>query len=246
MPYIYKITNTINNKVYIGQTSLTPEIRFNKHKRCYKSNCCSKLYKAMRKYGKENFIIETICETNVPNEDEKYWIQYYNSVKEGYNITYGGEGGSSLGTEEELKVIECYKLFKSIHKVNKQLGYSREYIRNILKKYHVKYDNINNSKNINEKLIIDTYNQEKQITTVSKILNISERTIRKYLRKNNIEIYNHKNDKFIYIACDIETKEEIKKFLNIIDNNICQCIDRVINGKRKSYKGYYWKKILKT
>lgn len=109
-------------------------------------------------------------------------------------------------------------------------------------------------KKINEKLIIDTYNKEKQITTVSKILNISEKTIRKYLRKNNIEIYNHKNDKFIYIACDKEAKkeikkfynrEEIKKFLNIFNIDIYGYIERVINGELKSYKGYYWKKILK-
>jgi len=254
MSYIYKITNLINGKVYIGQTSLTPEIRFDKHKRCYKSNGCSKLYRAMRKYGKENFIVETICETNNPDIDEKYWIKYYNSVELGYNISYGGEGGTLKSEKDENIIIESFKRLQSIRKVYKETGYSRDYIRNTLKLHNIDYNSKNTLKNIDEKLIIEKYHKLKEVLKVSKELGISEKTIRKYLRKNNIEIFNHKNDRYIYIACDKITHEEIKRFnnreeinlfLNKENYDIINRIERVINSERKSYNGYYWKKILK-
>ena len=61
---IYKITNKINNKCYIGQTIKTAEERWKEHKRNINinhSNCINKtLYKAMRKYGIENFTFEVI------------------------------------------------------------------------------------------------------------------------------------------------------------------------------------------
>lgn len=252
MPYIYKITNLINNKVYIGQTNLTPEIRFNKHKKSYLSNSCPKLYRAMRKYGKENFIVEQICETNDPNEDEKYWIKYYNSVKDGYNVAYGGDGSSTLSILDEHKVIETFNNTKSIRKTNKILGYSRDYIRNVLIRYNIYYDSDPRIKNIDEKLIITTYKELKEIKQVSNKLNISERTIRKYLRKNNVEIYNHKHNRYIYIMCDAKTKQEIKRFydfreiqnyLNISDMNIISNIKKVAVGERNTYAGYNWKII---
>ena len=58
MGFIYKITNKVNNKVYIGQTSRSLEIRWREHKSragCYYT---SHLYSAMNKYGVDNFIFE--------------------------------------------------------------------------------------------------------------------------------------------------------------------------------------------
>lgn len=249
MPYIYKITNLINNKIYIGQTNLTPQLRFQKHKLSSKSDACPKLYKAFRKYGIDNFLLETICETQTPNEDEKYWIQYYDSVNNGYNVMYGGEGGSTLSIDDEHKVIEIFNVTKSIHKTNKISGYSREYIRNVLKKYDIDYNPKSHIKNIDEEIIVSAYKELKEIKLVSNKLNISERTIRKYLRKNNIEIYNHKHNRYIYIMYDTETKNEIKRFydfkeiqnyLGINRIDIIKNIKRVVIGERNTYAGYYW------
>lgn len=88
---IYKITNIINNKVYIGQSN-NPQKRWKEHIRLGKNNKNSKLYSAINKYGVNNFIFE-IIEENIKNynEREKYWIKYYNSIKNGYNICIGGE-----------------------------------------------------------------------------------------------------------------------------------------------------------
>ena len=94
MAYIYKITNCINDKIYIGKTYLNPDQRFKQH--CNESKKFEKknrpLYSAMNKYGVENFIVETVEETDSPEEREKYWIEYFGSFKNGYNATIGGDG----------------------------------------------------------------------------------------------------------------------------------------------------------
>lgn len=76
MGSIYKITNTINNKVYIGQTIKPVEKRFQQHKNNYTKPYFSQLvlYKAFNKYGIENFTFEEIekVDNNMLDEREKY------------------------------------------------------------------------------------------------------------------------------------------------------------------------------
>ena len=89
---IYKITNTINGKCYIGQTT-DPKRRFQEHKaKGYGTDENKILYYAFDKYGIENFTFEVI-ESDIENynEREKYWIRYYDSFENGYNMTPGGE-----------------------------------------------------------------------------------------------------------------------------------------------------------
>ena len=89
---IYKITNTINGKAYIGQTSRTVKQRFNEHAWCRSSF----IGRAIHKYGRENFTIEILekCETLAQaNEREKYYVKFFNCKSpNGYNLTDGGEG----------------------------------------------------------------------------------------------------------------------------------------------------------
>lgn len=94
MGYIYKITNQINGKIYIGQTNRTIQDRWNSHvadsKRPEKQTY---LYKAFHKYGINNFQIEEIIEApqDKLNELEIYYINYYDSYNNGYNMTLGGD-----------------------------------------------------------------------------------------------------------------------------------------------------------
>ena len=94
---IYKITNKINNKVYIGLTKCTLQYRWTKHiGECNNVKNSKQLYKAMRKYGIENFTIEKIDHTDnfeKLGELERFYIKQYNSQnpKYGYNLTAGGE-----------------------------------------------------------------------------------------------------------------------------------------------------------
>ena len=112
--YIYKITNIQNNKVYIGQTIRPIKDRFHRHLNDAINNILDTHFaRAIRKYGKENFIIEQIDQAQTQdelNKKEQYWIQYYNSVNEGYNETdaiskCGGNTYQSK-TEKEMESIK--------------------------------------------------------------------------------------------------------------------------------------------
>ena len=112
--WIYKMTNIQNNKVYIGQTIRPIKDRFNRHMNDALHNIIDTHFaRAIRKYGKENFTIEEIDSANTQeelNQKERYWIQYYNSVKDGYNETdaifkCGGNTYQSK-TEKEMEVIK--------------------------------------------------------------------------------------------------------------------------------------------
>jgi len=97
---IYKITNLINNKVYIGQTSIGFEKRYHSNLQKYTHN--KHLKSAISKYGINNFLISNIDVAFSKEElsiKEKMWIQLYKSYSEGYNYTLGGEGISGLPRE---------------------------------------------------------------------------------------------------------------------------------------------------
>lgn len=90
---IYKITNKINGKVYIGQTTYSLNHRWSGHKQ--NTNKCSYIAAAIQKYGHESFTIEQIdtAETfDELNEKEIYWINFYDSCnrEKGYNLLSGG------------------------------------------------------------------------------------------------------------------------------------------------------------
>ena len=91
---IYKITNRINGKVYIGQTVGSLQARWKAHLRS-KDNAV--FHKALHKYGAENFTVEQIdvaASTKELDAKEKYWIAFYNSRRTGYNMTDGGSSGA--------------------------------------------------------------------------------------------------------------------------------------------------------
>lgn len=102
---IYKITNLVNNKLYIGRTIKTVEERWKRHLRDKKKKS---IHRAFDKYGRENFIIEEIYSsfTNDDlNEKEQYFIKNYNTKAPfGYNLTDGGE--SSAGYKMSLESID--------------------------------------------------------------------------------------------------------------------------------------------
>ena len=130
MAYIYKILNKKNNKIYIGKTEFSIEKRWKEHLRDSKKNLDRPLYRAMNKYGIENFDIEQVEKTDSPVEREQYWIEYYGSFKYGYNATKGGDGRSYLDYD---LVISTYKELKNATETAKKLGIYEESVRNILK-----------------------------------------------------------------------------------------------------------------
>ena len=136
--YIYKITNCINDKVYIGQTKTSIDKRWHAHKTRYNTGSKDGLYGAMRKYGIENFKIEQILECPIEdlNEMERFYIQKYDSFYNGYNLTLGGDGSPTLGLNEE-EVIKKYKELKYITDVAKFFDCCELVISNILHKNNI-------------------------------------------------------------------------------------------------------------
>ena len=92
--YIYKHTNLINHKIYIGQTTQQPEKRWGNGLSQYRHN--KHFFAAIKKYGWDNFshqILKEGLSQEELNYWEKYFISYYDSTnkEKGYNILLGGE-----------------------------------------------------------------------------------------------------------------------------------------------------------
>lgn len=143
MSYIYKITNNINNKLYIGKTNQTVIERFIEH--CQDSAKASKqdrpLYKAMSKYGVKNFSIEQIeeCTPDEANDREKYWIEYYGSFKNGYNATLGGDGAAYLDYD---LIYHTYQQVKSMAETARLIGCCEDSVKIVLKNYNISQEEI--------------------------------------------------------------------------------------------------------
>lgn len=103
---IYKITNNLNGKSYIGQ-SVHIDRRFQEHKNSAK-NPHNLIHLAMNKYGCDNFTFEVLeqCDINDLDNREKYYIDYFGTlVPKGYNVQLGGND-ARLVTPEEVKEIQ--------------------------------------------------------------------------------------------------------------------------------------------
>ena len=120
--YIYKITNLINQKAYIGKTVGSIEERWKEHKRDCKRFSDRPLYRALNKYGIDNFKVELVEEVDIKDlsEREIYWIGYYHTYTEGYNATLGGDGKilydydlivelihNQYSTQEIIQMVGC-------------------------------------------------------------------------------------------------------------------------------------------
>jgi group I intron endonuclease len=106
---IYKITNP-KGKIYVGK-SKNIELRFNQY---YKIQCCKqqrKLYNSLCKYNPKhhNFDILEECSLDVINEREIFWIKKLNSIKNGLNLTKGGDGGELADESKELRRLNSMK-----------------------------------------------------------------------------------------------------------------------------------------
>ena len=140
MGHIYKITNKINNMAYIGQTIYSIENRWKEHLQISSDSTrrsFSAVHKAIQKYGKENFIIEEIeeCDNNLLNEREIYWINYYNTYENGYNLTRGGAGTKKINYQEVIKRYLDSNL--SCTQIAKEMNISTHTVGQILKAFEI-------------------------------------------------------------------------------------------------------------
>lgn len=219
--YIYKVTNKINGKIYIGQTN-NFERRKKQHLLDNRTNHQA-FKKALNKYGFEGFDWDIIdkCESKKEiNQKEQYYIVYYNSkVPNGYNIASGGAGGSNWNLQPIVMLDLDGKLIKKYDyiyqcEVETKLNHSTisacckgKQLR--YKKYIFMYEQ-DYLKNGPKKYIKPTNNRKKKI--------------KKYdLDGNYICTYNS------------VTEASIKNDINI--SNISSCLSK----KTKSSGGFIWR-----
>ena len=146
MAFIYKITNDINDKVYIGMTTRSIEVRWKEHIR----HSSQFIDAAIQQLGKEHFKIEVIEECSEEEVDEKeiYWIKFYNSYEEGYNITLGGRDEKMIMTNKVDEVLEWWNKGLTVNKIVKETGLNVETVRGYLNKSGIDHEQIRQRANI--------------------------------------------------------------------------------------------------
>ncbi|NRU52579.1 NUMOD1 domain-containing DNA-binding protein [Clostridium beijerinckii] len=256
---IYKITNKINNNIYIGQT--TKKNGFNSrycckgteiervykyHKKLKESNnksFNSHLYNSILKYGFESFEIVKIFDIAFSQDElnikEKCWINYYDSYKNGYNQTIGGEG--TFG-HKALKGKEN-PTSRSVIQLDLSGNYIKtwDYMTQAINELNVdKASMIKSCKNKHYSAsgFLWVYEDEYDINKTYKHIP---------KRKNSKEVY--KLDEDYNIIEKYISSKEASRILKI--NHVS--ISRVCSGMRKTYLGYIWmnvedynKKFIKT
>lgn len=214
MAFIYKITNLINGKSYIGKTSFSIEKRFKEHQNDAFRDRNEKrpLYNAMRKYGIDNFIVEQIeeCSDALSCEREKYWINYYDTYSNGYNATKGGDGKAYLDYD---LICDKYKELQNCSKVANELHICDETVSRVVQSQGIKL---------------------KSSIEISKELT-SKRVAMLDVKGEIEQIFPSVNEAARFL---IDTGIANAK-LNSVNSNI----SRVANGKRKSAYKKGWKYI---
>lgn len=183
---IYIIKNKCNDKVYIGQTIQDVEERFKQHLRpsIMKQRGTYKIYNAMNKYGKENFYHETLeveVTQDLLDEREIYYIDLFDSYKNGYNSTYGGNSRRINKIEDVDKLIEMFKKGYTYEEMGDYFGVHKETTKRILRP--LGFTRSNDPKISKEDLLKhkDLYNYE-----IAEIFNVDGRTVSRSFKRFGI------------------------------------------------------------
>lgn len=263
MAIIYKITNTITNKSYIGETkSVNPFTRWRQHKNTIENNRgCPALQDAVKKYGIENFKFEILI---FCFDEDRYKLEidyikkYKTKVPNGYNISKGGTGGGFEGkthTEEtrekikqnlKKKYVDNPELRKEISERNKVIMKDEE-VRNKIKdgmKNSEKWNNAVEEKKIGGNLKPSTETKNKISESLKKYYSIKENNI--------INIQKHRDRcaevKGVKIKQFDTNNNLLNEFKSINEASRVTGIARVsinynLKNKLKHAGGFIWKKI---
>jgi group I intron endonuclease len=134
MFFIYKITNLINGKMYIGQTTNLKQ-RWNVHKCITPKTSNNQLYKDIKKYGIDNFKIKKISTSKTQkkaHKKEMHFIKKYNTISPyGYNLSIGGKGANGYKYTKKQKIEHSDRMTKVYNtKEGKALQKQRALLQN--------------------------------------------------------------------------------------------------------------------
>ena len=217
--YIYKTTNLVNGKIYIGKKK-------GEFTTSYKGSG-KYLKNALNKYGVENFSVEVIeyCETlHIQNEREKYWIKYYRDLDvDMYNIASGGDGGDLVTC---LPCEDYDKFVKHISELNK-MGIIGNKNKHLSSTHKQRIGGANRGKVHSQEWIDKQRQKVIGMTPWNKGLDASDERVQKHI---------HKKGEFHHTE---ETKLKISKALSGRKLNV-KNRDKWIMNLSESHKGKHF------
>lgn len=118
--HIYVITNKVNGKQYVGQTSRNIDTRFEEH--CYDDRSNSAIHKAIKKYGINSFELKELesVDLSLLDDKEKYWIEKLDTYKNGYNCNVGGD--QSLNNYKQVLIVENGMIIDSCEYLGREIS----------------------------------------------------------------------------------------------------------------------------
>lgn len=218
MKDIYVITNKINGKQYVGQTSIGYKKRFNRHCRSYKYGVHTPICCAIEEFGKDNFDVSLI--KTVPDKDADFWEMFYihcfktHYTKGGYNVTYGGK---SNPMDVQYAVDKHNEVCRSEEFMAKQ----RE--------------------NALGQITTDEKRRKCREATLAN-LDVCLRGFREYNESRKIRVGMIENDEVIM---EFDSLSDACRYLGVTDKSATAHIKRYAdkfnkNGKRAKFLGYSW------
>ena len=208
---IYKITNKVNGKSYIGQTRYTLEFRWKQHQH-KKDN--TYFHNAIHKYGIENFSIEILEKCNIEdlNSREIFYIAKYDTFKNGYNLTIGRDGNRKLLLDDSYSEIkELYLSGFSSNKIATLYKVDKASIVKILKSLDVKIRS--NKLNINHQEfleLVQDYQSGYSLRELSKRYDCSPSGLKEYLIKKGVNL----RDRYNILEDDESQEKMINDYLD--------------------------------
>lgn len=259
---IYKITNKINGKCYIGQ-SINIKERFYGHK---SSENNKYLKNAFKKYGIDNFVFEVIeeCKMEELNEKEIYYIKLYKSAnrKYGYNLSLGGQGKAkktSLRTRKLISKSKKGKCTRTPESEEKRLKSFKKTLEEMpkedLKKWHKKIGKKHKGKVVTQeqrekisKSLKEYFKDEEMRKKISERLTGRKLSLMTRLKMSMQKQRTSKEinqrfcksvlqyDKSGNFIAEYNSVKEANEKTNVHNGNICLCCKH----KRKYAGGYRW------
>ncbi len=200
--FIYIIRNTVNSKVYIGQTKTSVEQRWKEHLRHARYGD-QVINRAMKKYGIDKFYIETleICDIKALDYREMYYIDLYDSTdkSKGYNISIGGN--TPRFKRKVLSISDLIHLYTNelwtLEQIANKYEVSRYIICTELKNAGVsirdRHDSASKKNKIDKNSLLDAIKKTNSVREAAKYANIPYSTFRAACIYNRIEYNSSKS-----------------------------------------------------